>query len=132
VGRVWKVSATWGKGGGESVGRLCWSVLCDVLQHVLSTYALFEQVRLHKQSGLIHRCADCAVLCLLTPPPPPHTHHPTPPRPPPQAVHQAPAVMGIALIAMGEPLGSQMGSRMLEHLLQYGEPPGGWVWEALF
>mgnify|MGYP001810589802 CR=1 FL=1 len=32
--------------------------------------------------------------------------------------------MGIALIAMGEPLGSQMASRMLEHLLQYGEPPG--------
>jgi hypothetical protein len=33
--------------------------------------------------------------------------------------------MGIALIAMGEPLGAQMGARMLEHLLQYGEPPGG-------
>jgi hypothetical protein len=41
-----------------------------------------------------------------------------------QAVHQTPAVLGIALIAMGEPLGAQMASRMLEHLLQYGEPPG--------
>lgn len=34
-------------------------------------------------------------------------------------------MLGIALIAMGEPLGTQMASRMLEHLLQYGEPPGG-------
>jgi len=40
-----------------------------------------------------------------------------------QAVHQAPAVLGLALIAMAEPLGAQMASRMLEHLLQYGEPP---------
>lgn len=31
--------------------------------------------------------------------------------------------MGLALIAMAEPVGSQMASRMLEHLLQYGEPP---------
>ena len=40
-----------------------------------------------------------------------------------QAVHQGPAVMGIALIAMAENLGTQMASRALEHLLQYGEPP---------
>jgi hypothetical protein len=31
--------------------------------------------------------------------------------------------MGIALIAMAENLGTQMASRALEHLLQYGEPP---------
>eukprot|EP00798_Chlamydomonas_sp_ICE-L_P009842 gene9842-7728_t len=36
---------------------------------------------------------------------------------------KAPAVLGIALIAMGEPLGSQMAQRSLEHLLQYGEAP---------
>lgn len=30
--------------------------------------------------------------------------------------------MGIALIAMAEPLGAQMAGRALEHLLQYGEP----------
>jgi 26S proteasome regulatory subunit N1 len=40
-----------------------------------------------------------------------------------QAVHQGPAVLGIALIAMAEPLGAQMATRMLEHLLAYGEPP---------
>jgi len=40
-----------------------------------------------------------------------------------KAVHQGPAVMGIALIAMAENLGTQMASRALEHLLQYGEPP---------
>jgi 26S proteasome regulatory subunit N1 len=40
-----------------------------------------------------------------------------------QAVHQAPAVLGLALIAMAEPLGAQMATRMLEHLLAYGEPP---------
>lgn len=34
-------------------------------------------------------------------------------------------MLGLALIAMAEPLGSTMASRMLEHLLQYGEPPGG-------
>eukprot|EP00879_Flechtneria_rotunda_P023735 GHRR01025127.1.p1 GENE.GHRR01025127.1~~GHRR01025127.1.p1 ORF type:complete len:652 (+),score=250.63 GHRR01025127.1:1606-3561(+) len=39
-----------------------------------------------------------------------------------KAVHQAPAVLGITLISMAEPIGSQMASRMLEHLLQYGEP----------
>jgi 26S proteasome regulatory subunit N1 len=32
-------------------------------------------------------------------------------------------VLGIALIAMAEPLGAQMATRMLEHLLAYGEPP---------
>jgi 26S proteasome regulatory subunit N1 len=42
--------------------------------------------------------------------------------PPLQAAHQAPAVMGLALIAMAEPLGSQMALRALEHVLQYGEP----------
>ncbi|CAG9462282.1 unnamed protein product [Pedinophyceae sp. YPF-701] len=36
--------------------------------------------------------------------------------------HQAPAVIGIALIAMGEELGSSMAYRMFEHLLQYGGP----------
>ncbi|KAF6261976.1 26S proteasome regulatory complex [Scenedesmus sp. NREL 46B-D3] len=40
-----------------------------------------------------------------------------------KAVHQGPAVLGIALIAMAEPLGAQMATRMLEHLLAYGEPP---------
>ncbi len=37
-------------------------------------------------------------------------------------MHQGPAVIGMALIAMAEPLGSQMAGRSLEHLLQYGEP----------
>mmetsp|Transcript_31070 Transcript_31070/g.68978 ORF Transcript_31070/g.68978 Transcript_31070/m.68978 type:complete len:901 (-) Transcript_31070:581-3283(-) len=40
-----------------------------------------------------------------------------------KAVHQGPAVIGIALIAMAEPLGSRMAARALEHLLQYGEAP---------
>jgi 26S proteasome regulatory subunit N1 len=35
--------------------------------------------------------------------------------------HQAPAVLGIALIAMAEELGCDMAIRSLEHLLQYGE-----------
>lgn len=40
-----------------------------------------------------------------------------------KAAHQGAAVLGIALIAMGEPLGAQMSMRALEHLLQYAEPP---------
>ncbi|KAF8063704.1 RPN1B [Scenedesmus sp. PABB004] len=40
-----------------------------------------------------------------------------------KTLHQAPAVLGLGLIAMAEPIGSSMASRMLEHLLQYGEPP---------
>jgi hypothetical protein len=32
-------------------------------------------------------------------------------------------VLGLALLAMAEPLGSQMAGRVLEHLLQYGDPP---------
>jgi 26S proteasome regulatory subunit N1 len=36
-------------------------------------------------------------------------------------IHQAPAVLGIALIAMAEELGCDMAIRSLEHLLQYGE-----------
>ena len=35
--------------------------------------------------------------------------------------HQAPAVLGIALVAMAEELGCDMAIRSLEHLLQYGE-----------
>eukprot|EP00850_Spirogloea_muscicola_P005526 SM000025S08421 [mRNA] locus=s25:594791:601686:- [translate_table: standard] len=35
---------------------------------------------------------------------------------------QVPAVLGIALIAMGEELGQEMAIRSLEHLLQYGDP----------
>eukprot|EP00252_Welwitschia_mirabilis_P007291 TRINITY_DN1852_c1_g1_i1.p1 TRINITY_DN1852_c1_g1~~TRINITY_DN1852_c1_g1_i1.p1 ORF type:complete len:893 (+),score=200.52 TRINITY_DN1852_c1_g1_i1:210-2888(+) len=35
--------------------------------------------------------------------------------------HQAPAVIGIALVAMAEELGLEMAIRSLEHLLQYGE-----------
>lgn len=37
-----------------------------------------------------------------------------------QASHQGPAVIGLALIAMAEPLGAQMAGRALEHLLQVG------------
>jgi hypothetical protein len=44
-----------------------------------------------------------------------------------KAAHQFPAVLGIALIAMGEPLGAKMATRALEHLLQYGEPIVRWV-----
>lgn len=36
-------------------------------------------------------------------------------------VHQGPAVLGIALVAMAEELGLDMSIRSLEHLLQYGE-----------
>ncbi|EOX99514.1 26S proteasome regulatory subunit S2 1A isoform 6 [Theobroma cacao] len=35
--------------------------------------------------------------------------------------HQGPAVLGIAMVAMGEELGLEMSIRSLEHLLQYGE-----------
>ena len=35
--------------------------------------------------------------------------------------HQAPAVIGIAMVAMAEELGLEMAIRSLEHLLQYGE-----------
>lgn len=39
------------------------------------------------------------------------------------AVHQGASVLGLALVAMAEPLGSSMAGRSLEHLLQYGDPP---------
>lgn len=39
-----------------------------------------------------------------------------------QVAHQSPAVLGLALVAMTEDLGSAMALRTLEHLLQYGEP----------
>ena len=39
-----------------------------------------------------------------------------------QAAHQGPAVLGLAMISMGEELGATMSLRMLEHLLRYGEP----------
>ncbi|KAL3715015.1 hypothetical protein ACJRO7_006851 [Eucalyptus globulus] len=35
--------------------------------------------------------------------------------------HQAPAILGIAMVAMAEELGLEMAIRSLEHLLQYGE-----------
>jgi 26S proteasome regulatory subunit N1 len=37
--------------------------------------------------------------------------------------HQGAAVLGIALVAMGEDLGKSMAARAFDHLLQYGEPP---------
>ncbi|GAA5878862.1 hypothetical protein JCM8547_001492 [Rhodosporidiobolus lusitaniae] len=37
-------------------------------------------------------------------------------------LHQAVAVIGIALIAMGEDVGSQMSLRQFNHLMHYGEP----------
>lgn len=40
-----------------------------------------------------------------------------------EALHQAVAVLGIGLIAMGEEIGSEMSLRGLEHLLQYGDLP---------
>ena len=40
-----------------------------------------------------------------------------------QSHHQSVAVMGLALIALSEDLGSAMSHRALEHLLRYGEPP---------
>ncbi|XP_071853454.1 26S proteasome non-ATPase regulatory subunit 2-like [Apostichopus japonicus] len=38
------------------------------------------------------------------------------------AAHQAAAVLGIALISMGEEIGSEMSLRSFGHLLRYGEP----------
>lgn len=40
-----------------------------------------------------------------------------------KAVHQSMAVMGIALVAMTEELGSAMIHRTMEHLLLYGKTP---------
>uniref|UniRef100_A0A7S0WJK1 26S proteasome non-ATPase regulatory subunit 2 homolog n=1 Tax=Chlamydomonas leiostraca TaxID=1034604 RepID=A0A7S0WJK1_9CHLO len=39
-----------------------------------------------------------------------------------KAAHQGAAVLGLALVAMAEPLGVTMAGRALEHALQYGEP----------
>jgi len=40
-----------------------------------------------------------------------------------EAFHQAVAVLGIGMIAMGEEIGSEMALRSLDHILQYGELP---------
>ena len=47
-----------------------------------------------------------------------------------KAQHHGPAVIGLALIAMAEPLGSQMAARSLEHMLQY-RCGGGGGWRAV-
>jgi 26S proteasome regulatory subunit N1 len=44
-----------------------------------------------------------------------------------QTAHQGPAVLGLALLAMAEDLGSHMANRALEHLLQYGDMPVRYV-----
>lgn len=51
-----------------------------------------------------------------------------------KAQHHGPAVIGLALIAMAEPLGSQMAARSLEHMLQYrcGGVGGQLGWEAVW
>ena len=43
--------------------------------------------------------------------------------PPGSDAHLGAAVLGIALVALGEETGSHMALRALEHILQYGEPP---------
>jgi len=40
-----------------------------------------------------------------------------------EAMHQAVAVLGIGMIAMGEEIGTEMALRSLDHILQYGELP---------
>ncbi|KZT10323.1 26S proteasome regulatory complex, non-ATPase subcomplex, Rpn1 subunit [Laetiporus sulphureus 93-53] len=45
-----------------------------------------------------------------------------PEEPPKDDTFQAFAVLGIALVAMGEEVGSEMSMRTLSHLMQYGEP----------
>merc|ERR1740121_2979027 len=40
-----------------------------------------------------------------------------------EAFHQAVAVLGIGVIAMGEEIGTEMALRSLDHILQYGELP---------
>jgi len=40
-----------------------------------------------------------------------------------ESFHQAAAVLGISLIAIGEEIGSEMAIRSLDHILQYGELP---------
>jgi 26S proteasome regulatory subunit N1 len=39
-----------------------------------------------------------------------------------RTAHLGAAVLGVALVALGEDCGAQMASRSLEHVLQYGEP----------
>lgn len=39
-----------------------------------------------------------------------------------EQMHQSAAVLGIAIVAFGEPLGQQMCLRTMDHLLQYGDP----------
>jgi 26S proteasome regulatory subunit N1 len=39
-----------------------------------------------------------------------------------KSIHQAVAVLGIAMVAMGEEIGVDMSQRAFDHLLQYGEP----------
>ena len=40
-----------------------------------------------------------------------------------RSAHQGAAVLGVALVALGEDLGGAMAHRALDHVLQYGEPP---------
>jgi len=39
-----------------------------------------------------------------------------------ESIHQVAAVMGVAMIAFGEQIGTEMSLRTMSHLLQYGEP----------
>ena len=39
-----------------------------------------------------------------------------------ESIHQTAAVLGVALIAFGEEVGTEMCLRMMSHLYQYGEP----------
>ncbi len=64
------------------------------------------------------RCSSHHGLHQLHPlPGPPLLHVPAT-----QAAHQSASVLGLALVAMAEPLGTTMATRSLEHLLQYGDP----------
>ena len=47
--------------------------------------------------------------------------YPSPPQE--NAEHQSVAVLGIALIVLGEDVGTEMSLRTFDHLLQYGELP---------
>lgn len=67
-----------------------------------------------KIQSLLHHCADHIV------PPTPAEGEEVPPKE--DDTFQAFAVLGIALVAMGEDVGAEMSLRQFNHLMTYGEP----------
>merc|ERR1712070_729660 len=87
--------------------------VCKTIEHKIGLFAIRTvQVCAYSGSGNVLKVQELLHVCAEHLEDTDEAHH-----------QQMVAVVGIALVTVGEEIGSQMAMRSMEHLLQYGELP---------